>query len=179
MGSEDVEVGQELDAQSEVERSEQSETRAEEAPKSTGPQKKNNSEKDQPQPSGMEALKPGTRVKGKVRNVVDFGAFIDIGVGRDGLSHISTLKRAGIDSTIKPGDVLNVVVRRINVEENRISLSIPAAESEEQNKTSLRDLQVNSVVTGHVARLVDFGAFIDIGARSAGLLHISHLPFAL
>jgi len=121
----------------------------------------------------METLKAGMLAKGKVRNVVEFGAFIDIGVGRDGLAHISTLKSAGIDKTIKVGDVLDVMVRRIDTEENRISLTIPHAE--EDTKTSLRDLHANSVVTGHVVRLVDFGAFVDIGAQVDGLLHVSQM----
>ncbi len=120
----------------------------------------------------VEDLKPGMRLKGKVRNVVEFGAFVDIGVGRDGLVHISSLKRAGVDQTVKVGDVIEVSVRRIDADENRISLTIPLAED---SKTSLRDLRPNSVVTGRVIRLVDFGAFVDIGAQSDGLLHVSQM----
>jgi small subunit ribosomal protein S1 len=112
------------------------------------------------------------RLKGKVRNVVEFGAFVDIGVGRDGLVHISSLKRAGVDQTVKVGDVIEVSVRRIDADENRISLTIPLAED---SKASLRDLRPNSVVTGRVIRLVDFGAFVDIGAQSDGLLHVSQM----
>jgi len=126
-------------------------------------------------PSGIEALKPGMKLKGKVRKVVDFGAFVDIGVGRDGLVHISALKRAGIDRKIKAGQALDVVVRRVSIEDNRISLTIPNARG--AAKTRLQDLQVDSVVRGRVVRLVDFGAFVDIGARSDGLLHVSQLPW--
>jgi transcriptional accessory protein Tex/SPT6 len=126
-----------------------------------------------PTPSGLEQLKPGTIVKGKVRKIVDFGAFIDVGVGRDGLAHISTLKRAGVDQTLKAGDKVDVVVRRVDVENNRISLAIASPDAEP--KTPLRDLEPNEVVTGRVVRLVDFGAFVDIGARTDGLLHISQL----
>ena len=124
-------------------------------------------------PSPLEALRPGMRVKGTVRNVVDFGAFIDIGVGRDGLAHISTLKRAGIDKAIKVGDALDVQIRRVDVDENRISLTVPSAAK--GDKTPLRDLKTDSIITGHVVRLVDFGAFVDIGAQTDGLLHISQL----
>jgi small subunit ribosomal protein S1 len=126
------------------------------------------------QPSDIESLKPGMRLQGKVRNVVEFGAFIDIGVGRDGLAHISTLKRAGIDKTLQVGDVIDVQVRRVDMDNNRISLTIPGAGK--GTKTSLRDLEVGATVTGRVVRLVDFGAFIDIGAQTDGLLHISALP---
>jgi small subunit ribosomal protein S1 len=121
----------------------------------------------------LEALKPGTRVKGKVRNIVDFGAFIDIGVGRDGLAHISTLKRAGIDKTLKVGDTIDVIVRRVDLDGNRISLTVPGDEGE--GKTPLKNLEEGSIVTGKIVRLVDFGAFVDIGAQTDGLLHISEM----
>lgn len=124
--------------------------------------------------SGIESLKPGMRLKGIVRNVVEFGAFVDIGVGRDGLAHVSTLKRAGIDQTLQPGDEIDVQIRRVDVDKNRISLTIPGAGR--GAKVSLKDLQVNSVVTGRIVRLVDFGAFVDIGAQTDGLIHISQLP---
>jgi len=122
---------------------------------------------------GLEDLKPGSTMRGKVRNIVDFGAFIDIGVGRDGLAHVSTLKRAGIDKTLKVGDEIDVVVRRVDTDSNRISLTVPRAEREV--KASLSNIEVGAVVTGKVMRLVDFGAFIDIGAPTDGLLHISQL----
>ena len=126
-------------------------------------------------PSDVEALKPGMRLKGQVRNIVDFGAFIDIGVGRDGLAHISTLRKAGIDKSIQVGDTIDVQIRRVDMENNRISLTIPGAGK--GSKTSLRELQAGSTVNGRVVRLVDFGAFVDIGAQTDGLLHISQMPY--
>jgi len=150
------------------------EVAAEAAPASTEVQE-GEAKKSSARPQGLEKLQAGMRLKGKVRNVVDFGAFIDIGVGRDGLAHVSVLKRAGLDKTIKVGDVLEVVVRRIDPEDNRISLTLP--EAEQNDKIALRDLRVDSVVKGQVVRLVDFGAFVDIGAQTDGLLHISQLPW--
>jgi small subunit ribosomal protein S1 len=128
---------------------------------------------DGDKPNEIDDLKPGMRLQGRVRNVVEFGAFIDVGVGRDGLAHVSTLKRAGIDKTIKEGDVLDVQIRRIDADRNRISLTIPGAGK--GAKKSLKELQVNTVVPGRVVRLVDFGAFIDVGAQTDGLLHISEI----
>ena len=125
--------------------------------------------------TAIETLVVGMQLKGKVRNIVDFGAFIDIGVGRDGLAHISTLKKAGIDKTLKVGDSIEVQVRRVDLSNNRISLIIPTPN--QTPKTALKDLRVDSMVTGRVMRLVDFGAFIDIGAQSDGLLHVSELPW--
>lgn len=119
------------------------------------------------------ALKPGMRVKGKVRNVVAFGAFVDIGVGRDGLAHISVLQRAGIDKTLKVGDEIEVQVRNVDAATNRISLILP--EGERAPKAALADLVVGATVSGRVVRLADFGAFVDIGAQTDALLHVSQL----
>jgi small subunit ribosomal protein S1 len=127
--------------------------------------------------SASKPLETGMVYKGHVRSMVDFGAFIDIGVGRDGLLHISALKRAGIDKTVKVGDSLEVVVRRIDPSDNRISLSLPdSAPDIRISKVPLQALKIGSSVTGKVVRLADFGAFIDIGAQSDGLLHVSELP---
>jgi transcriptional accessory protein Tex/SPT6 len=131
-------------------------------------------EKDEAEkPSKIEDLKIGMRLEGTVRNMVEFGAFVDIGVGRDGLAHISTLKRAGIDQALKVGDTVDVQVRRVDLDNNRISLTVPGAGRSE--KTALSDLEVGSTVTGRVVRLVDFGAFVDLGAQTDGLLHVSQL----
>lgn len=141
---------------------------------------KNERRAGRPAAKGIETLQVGAQVKGKVRNVVEFGAFIDIGVNRDGLAHISVLKQAGIDKTIKPGDVLDVIVRRIEPESNRISLTLPGIEQAESgggdsSKLALKDLAKNKLITGRVVRLADFGAFVDIGAQTDGLLHVSQL----
>lgn len=130
--------------------------------------------KAEARPFTVEALKPGMRVKGRVRNIVEFGAFVDIGVGRDGLAHVSTLQRAGIDKTLKVGDVIDVQVRRIDADTHRISLTVPGAGK--GSKVALEDLRVGEQVSGRVVRLVDFGAFVDIGAQTDGLLHVSQLP---
>ncbi|MFO7696004.1 MAG: S1 RNA-binding domain-containing protein [Anaerolineae bacterium] len=124
-------------------------------------------------PSEIEALKEGMRLRGRVRNIVEFGAFVDLGVGRDGLAHVSTLQRAGIDKTLKVGDMLDVQIRKIDLENNRISLTVPGAAT--TTKASLGALKVGQELTGRIVRLVDFGAFVDIGAQTDGLLHISQL----
>ncbi len=119
----------------------------------------------------IESLEPGMELRGRVRNIVDFGAFIDIGVGRDGLAHISTLRRAGIDKTIKVGDELDVVVRRVKKDDNRISLTIP--DTMAGKRKPLEEIEPGSTVNGRVVRIVDFGAFVDIGAQTDGLVHVS------
>ncbi len=130
------------------------------------------------QPVDLDTVKPGAQFKGTVRNVVDFGAFVDIGVGRDGLLHISVLKQAGIDKTIQVGQTIDVVIRRVDPEDNRISLALPDSREDRSGKIALRDLQAGSVVTGRVVRLAEFGAFVDIGAQTDGLVHVSQLPWS-
>ena len=166
MTNDEMMAGQEEDAQPVQESGAAAESGAATAPEPSTPS--NGQTTEASTTSGLEDLKPGTIVKGKVRKVVDFGAFIDVGVGRDGLAHISTLKRAGVDQTLRAGDEVDVVVRRVDVENNRISLAIASPDAEP--KTPLRSLEPNEVVTGRVVRLVDFGAFVDIGARTVGLL---------
>jgi small subunit ribosomal protein S1 len=170
MTNEELKAGQDNDAQLQEE-SGGAESGATNAPEPSSPSSGQTPEA--PTAPGLDSLKPAMIVKGKVRKIVDFGAFIDVGVGRDGLAHISTLKRAGVDQTLKAGDEVDVVVRRVDVDNNRISLAIASPDAEA--KTPLRDLEPNDVVTGRVVRLVDFGAFVDIGARTDGLLHISQL----
>jgi uncharacterized protein len=75
----------------------------------------------------MEDLKPGMELTGTVRNVVDFGAFVDIGVHRDGLVHISRMARQRVEHPsriVKVGDVVTVYVVEVNQEKNQISLSL-------------------------------------------------------
>ncbi len=129
--------------------------------------------KAESRPSEIEELKEGMRLRGRVRNIVEFGAFVDLGVGRDGLAHISALQRAGIDKTLKVGDTLDVQIRRVDLDKNRISLTVPGAGR--TTKKSLEALKAGQELTGRVVRLVDFGAFVDIGAQTDGLLHISQL----
>jgi uncharacterized protein len=72
----------------------------------------------------MEDLKPGMQLKGTVRNVVDFGAFIDIGVKQDGLLHRSQLP-AG--TSLRVGDIVEVTILKIEIERGRIGLGWPGS----------------------------------------------------
>ncbi len=75
----------------------------------------------------MEELEPGLELEGVVRNVVDFGAFVDIGVKKEGLLHISKIRRknnGGIYRLLKVGDRLNVVIEKVDKERGRISLDV-------------------------------------------------------
>ena len=72
-------------------------------------------------------LKPGMKLRGTVRNVIDFGAFVDIGVHQDGLVHISKLSKKYVKhplEVVSVGDIVDVTVMEVNVEKKRIGLSM-------------------------------------------------------
>lgn len=116
----------------------------------------------------------GDVVEGTVKNVTDFGAFIDLG-GADGLLHISEMSWGRIEhpkKVFKVGDKLRVLIKEING--NKIALSL---KFEELNpwKNADEKYAVGNVVTGKVARMTDFGAFVELEPGIDALLHVSQI----
>lgn len=116
----------------------------------------------------------GMTVEGTVKNVTDFGAFIDLG-GADGLLHISEMSWGRVDSPkklFKVGDVLKVLIKDIQGEKIALSLKF-----EDQNPwmSAVDKYAVGTVVTGKVARMTDFGAFIELEPGIDALLHVSQI----
>ena len=120
----------------------------------------------------LEDLRPGMKLAGKVVKLVRFGAFVDVGVGQDGLVHVSELEKEGLGNQIQEGHQLDVWVQHVDTKSKRLSLGL-------QNRTPLRDLKPGTVVDGRVVRMEKFGAFVDIGATSDGLVHLSNYPSGL
>jgi small subunit ribosomal protein S1 len=121
----------------------------------------------------VKTLSKGMKLTGKVTNVTEFGAFVDIGVGRDGLVHISELRRLGGNqgsSTIGVGDEVTVWIKNLDRKRNRISLTM-----REPARRTLKDLEPGMVVDGKVKRLVPYGAFVDIGLRRDGMVHVTEM----
>ena len=121
----------------------------------------------------VKVLSVGMEVTGKVKRVSEYGAFVDIGVGRDGLLHISELSTnrvRKVEDMIKEGDEINVWIKELDRDKNRISLTmIPPG-----TKT-IRDLAVGELVTGTVQRLTNYGAFVDIGLERDAMLHVKEM----
>lgn len=121
----------------------------------------------------VKVLSVGMEVTGKVKRVSEYGAFVDIGVGRDGLLHISELSTSRVrkvSDVIKEGDEINVWIKELDRAKNRISLTmIPPG-----TKT-IRDLEVGELVTGTVRRLTNYGAFVDIGLERDAMLHVKEM----
>ena len=121
----------------------------------------------------VKVLSVGMEVPGVVRRVADFGAFVDIGVGTDGLIHVSEMSTARVTKAsdlLKSGDQVTVWIKELDRDRNRISLTMVAPGTK-----TLRDLQEGDVVTGKVTRIVPYAAFVDIGVGRDGMLHIREM----
>jgi len=122
----------------------------------------------------FERIKEGDIVEGVVKNVTDFGAFVDLG-GADGLLHISEMSWGRVEhpkKVFKVGDKLKVLVKEIN--ESKIALSLKFDENNPWKNASEK-YAIGNVVTGKVARMTDFGAFIEVEPGIDALLHVSQI----
>ena len=119
-------------------------------------------------------IKEGDIVEGTVKNVTDFGAFIDLG-GADGLLHISEMSWGRVEhpkKMFKVGDTVKVLIKEING--NKIALSLKFDDLNPW-KDAASKYAIGSVVTGTVARMTDFGAFVELEPGVDALLHVSQI----
>jgi len=124
-------------------------------------------------------LKEGDVVRGTVRSVTDFGAFVDLG-GVDGLLHVTDMawNRIGKPSdVVSVGDALEVKVLKINPEGKRISLGLKQLAPDPWT-VAAEKFHVGDRVQGKVSRLTDFGAFVELMPGVDGLIHISEMSWA-
>ena len=122
----------------------------------------------------FERIKVGDIVEGTVKNVTDFGAFIDLG-GADGLLHISEMSWGRVENpkkAFKVGDVLKVLIKEIDGTKIALSLKFDDANPW---KDAAEKYALGNEVTGVVARMTDFGAFIELEAGIDALLHVSQI----
>src|SRR6266852_5202854 len=121
---------------------------------------------------------PGTKVTGKVKSVTDFGIFVEIEPGIDGLVHVSDLswtkKIKHPSELFKKGDEVEAVVLGIEVEQERISLGIKQLTGDPWASISER-YPLNTRINGKVSSIADFGVFVEIEEGVEGLIHISQL----
>ncbi|MFI3208316.1 MAG: 30S ribosomal protein S1 [Eubacteriales bacterium] len=119
-------------------------------------------------------LQVGDTVAGIVKNVTDFGAFIDLG-GVDGLLHISEMSWGRVEhpkNVFKIGDEINVLIK--DIKETKVALSLKFPESNPWANAGSA-YAVGEEVTGRVARMTDFGAFIELAPGVDALLHVSQI----
>lgn len=116
----------------------------------------------------------GDTVEGTVKNVTDFGAFIDLG-GADGLLHISEMSWGRVDNPKKifnVGDTVKAIIKDIQGEKIALSLKF---ENSNPWLTAAEKYAVDNIVTGKVARMTDFGAFVELEPGVDALLHVSQI----
>ncbi len=125
-----------------------------------------------------ERYKPGERVEGKVRNLTDFGAFVELEPGVDGLLHISDMswtRNIGHPSEIlKKGQAIETQILNVDRDNKRISLGLKQIQPDPWESVSQR-YPMGSRVTGKIVRLTDFGAFVELEPGVDGLLHVSQM----
>lgn len=122
--------------------------------------------------------KVGDKVKGKVKSIVDFGVFVDIGEEVDALIHVSdvswTKKNVNPTEEFKEGQTVEAMVMAVDRENQKFSLGIKQLEEDPWKKIETR-FPVGTVVEAEVVRVTDFGAFVELETGIEGLIHISEL----
>ena len=134
-------------------------------------------EKEQAREQMLHSLTPGQVFDGVVRKLMDFGAFVDIGNGVDGLLHISQLAWGRVkhpSDVLQEGQTIKVRIEKVNPETGRISLTYRDL-LENPWTEAARNYPPRSIAKGTVTKLMDFGAFVEIAPGIEGLVHISEL----
>jgi small subunit ribosomal protein S1 len=131
-------------------------------------------EKERKQKELLEKINVGDVIEGTVKNITDFGAFIDLG-GADGLLHISEMSWGRVDNPkkiYKVGQTVKVFIK--DIKETKIALSVKFPEENPWNNAAEK-YAPGTVVTGKVARMTDFGAFVELAPGVDALLHVSQI----
>lgn len=134
-------------------------------------------EADAARSEAMGALTSGSKVQGKVTRIEAFGAFCQISPGVEGLMHISNYSHIRVEDLnehIKVGDDLRLMILEITEGGKRIALGKKQLEANPWDGVSSRHAE-DSLVTGKVTRLMDFGAFVEVEPGVEGLVHVSKL----
>ncbi len=133
-----------------------------------------------PWETAVERYVIGSHVNGRVVSVTDYGAFVEIEPGVEGLIHISEMtwsrrmKHPG--KVVKPGETVEAIVLDIRPQDKRVSLGLKQLEADPWTTLSER-YAIGSVVEGRVRKLTDFGAFIEIEEGIDGLVHVSDMSW--
>ena len=128
-----------------------------------------------------EQLKPGAEMEGRVSSITDFGAFVDLGGGIEGLVHVSEISRRRVEhakEVLKTGQQVKVVVLKIEKNGKRISLSMKRLEADPWDGVQER-FTVGAEFKGTIARKTDFGLFVEVEPGLEGLVHQSRLPLGM
>ncbi len=126
----------------------------------------------------MDQIKEGSIITGSVKNITDYGAFIDLG-GIDGLLHITDMSWGRLkhpSEIMTVGDEIQLKVLKYDQEKERVSLGLKQLKADPWDSVSTR-FPIGSKVTGQVLSLTDYGAFLDLGEGVEGLIHVSEMSW--
>jgi small subunit ribosomal protein S1 len=126
----------------------------------------------------FEDLREGAVVRGRVRTVMEYGAFVDIG-GVDGLLHVADISHARIakaSDAVSPGDELEVKILKLDRTNRKVALGLKQLQ-EDPWAVASRTFKIGERVSGTVSRLADFGAFVELMPGVEGLIHVSELSW--
>ena len=122
-----------------------------------------------------QSIVPGAVLTGRVASVLDFGAFVDLGGGVQGLLHVSEMGWSRVSDTsqiVTPGEQITVMVLRVDEDKQKISLGLKQLTDDPWSKVHLT-YQVGQVLAGRVTRLAEFGAFVELEPGVEALAHAS------
>jgi predicted RNA-binding protein with RPS1 domain len=134
-------------------------------------------EREQAREQMLNSLRPGQICEGVVRKLLDFGAFVDLGGGVDGLVHVSQVAWARVkhpSDVLKEGQAIKVRIEKVDPATGKISLAYRDL-LDSPWTTAAQKYPVNSVTSGTVTKLMGFGAFVELEPGVEGLVHISEL----
>jgi len=125
-----------------------------------------------------ESIEPGQTVTGVVRNIMPYGAFVDLG-GADGLLHVSDMSHGRVEdpsSVVQEGQQLKLMVLKADKDERKISLGLKQILADPWDGVEGK-YPADDIVTGRITRLMDFGAFVELEPGVEGLIPISEFTF--
>ncbi len=126
-----------------------------------------------------EKYPPNTRISGRVRNLTNYGAFVEIEEGIDGLLHVSDMswtKKVNHPSEIlKKGEVIDCVVLNVDQDKQRIALGLKQLHEDPWARAVLENYIPGQIVEGTVTKITNFGVFVELEENLEGLLHVSEL----
>ena len=121
----------------------------------------------------LKDLQPNQELTGRVTRTELYGAFVDVGAEKEGLVHISMLKKGRVnrvEDVVEPGNEVNVWVHRVDINAERLELTMIRPVD-----LKWQDIKPGMHLRGTVVRLENFGAFVEVGAERPGLVHVSEM----